>query len=141
MSHPQTHGHHANTEEDVIDYGGLIKLMVYLTVVTVVVHIFVLFLMRQINAEIAEKQTIDYPLALEQGERLPPLPRLQTQPKQELADLRAGWAEKLEGYSWVDKGAGVVRLPIDEAKKRVLAQGLPVRAAQAATAQESTEKK
>jgi len=33
----------------------------------------------------------------------------------------------LTSYGWVDKNAGVVRIPIDEAMKIVVKQGLPVR--------------
>lgn len=132
QAHQQPHGHNPNLEYDAVDIGAIVKFMAYLIVVTVVVHFFVLFLMRQLTAQAAQADTVNYPLALEQGERLPPLPRLQTQPKEELNALRASWAARLAGYSWVDKGAGVVRLPIEEAKKRVLAQGFPVRSAQSA---------
>ena len=33
----------------------------------------------------------------------------------------------LHGYGWVNQGAGVARMPIDEAKKLILERGLPVR--------------
>ena len=36
---------------------------------------------------------------------------------------RRASAALLDGYRWVDKNAGVVRIPIDEAMKRVVAAG------------------
>ena len=33
----------------------------------------------------------------------------------------------LDSYGWVDKNAGVVRIPIDEAMKLTLERGLPAR--------------
>ena len=32
----------------------------------------------------------------------------------------------LHGYGWVNQGAGIARMPIDEAKKLILERGLPV---------------
>ena len=43
------------------------------------------------------------------------------------ADLRAHEDELLDTYGWVDKNAGVVRIPIDEAMKLTLQRGLPAR--------------
>ena len=60
---------------------------------------------------------------------MPPEPRLQTNPRADLRDLRAHEDLVLGTYGWVDKPAGVVRIPIDEAMKITLQRGLPVRAA------------
>jgi hypothetical protein len=54
-------------------------------------------------------------LSGEQGERLPPAPRLQEDPLADLAALRAREARQLEGYAWVDRAAGRVRIPIERA--------------------------
>ena len=69
----------------------------------------------------------EFPLAAEQQNRLPPEPRLQTNPRQDLADLRRREDAILSTYGWVDKNAGVVRIPIDEAMKLTLERGLPAR--------------
>lgn len=71
----------------------------------------------------------NYPLAASQAERLPPEPRLQTTPRQDLKDLRAAEDAMLKGYGWVDRTAGIVRIPIDEAIKLTLQRGLPSRPA------------
>lgn len=82
----------------------------------------------------AESATPLYPLAVGQQDRLPPLPRLQTNPKQELRDLRAEEARTLDNYQWVDKSAGVVRIPIEEAMKLTVQRGLASRPASAPAA-------
>jgi hypothetical protein len=71
-----------------------------------------------------------YPLAAAQGQRLPPEPRLQTDPRQDLANLRAREDQQLGSYGWVDRNAGVVRIPIDEAMRLTLERGLPARTEQ-----------
>jgi hypothetical protein len=76
-----------------------------------------------------------YPLAKGQEDRLPPEPRLQTNPKQELIDLRSGEALVLDNYQWVDKTGGVVRIPIAEAMKLTVQRGLASRPANAPGAQ------
>jgi hypothetical protein len=44
-----------------------------------------------------------------------------------LSEFRAREAETLSTYGWVDRNAGTVRIPIDQAKERLLQQGLPTR--------------
>lgn len=51
-----------------------------------------------------------------------PEPRLQTLPIPELADFRANENQKLESYKWLDKEKGIVSIPIEEAKKKLLEQ-------------------
>jgi hypothetical protein len=64
--------------------------------------------------------------------KLAPEPRLQLSPGHEIhplnemAELYAQQNAWLEGYGWADKSNGTVRIPISEAKKLLLAKGLPV---------------
>jgi hypothetical protein len=67
------------------------------------------------------------PLALQAGQR-PPAPNLQTNEPAGLEKFDAMEMKILEGYGWVDEKAGVARVPIAEAKKLLLKNGLPVRA-------------
>jgi hypothetical protein len=57
--------------------------------------------------------------------RQPPAPRLEENPAASLAAFRAEEAKTLEGYGWVDKGAGVVRIPVSRAMALLLERGLP----------------
>ena len=68
----------------------------------------------------------EYPLAA-QANKVPPEPRLQEHPREDLRELRAREDEILTSYGWVDKNAGVVRIPIDAAMKLTLERGLPAR--------------
>ena len=58
---------------------------------------------------------------------MPPEPRLQTDPRQDLADLRAKEDVLLGTAGVVDENAGVFRIPIDVAMKLTLERGLPAR--------------
>jgi hypothetical protein len=71
----------------------------------------------------------EYPLAIEQRNRLPPEPRLQTNPRQDLIEFRRQEDQILNSYGWVDKNAGIVRIPVDQAIKLTLQHGLPARQA------------
>ena len=55
-----------------------------------------------------------FPLAAGQV-REPQGPRLQTQPFKDVYLLKQGENEKLTTYGWVDQGAGVVHIPVDDA--------------------------
>ncbi|HET7624080.1 MAG TPA: hypothetical protein VFM25_02355 [Verrucomicrobiae bacterium] len=54
-------------------------------------------------------------------------PRLQIAPEKELKELRVREELELNTYGWINKTAGVVRIPIDRAMDLVLQRGLPTR--------------
>lgn len=60
---------------------------------------------------------------------LPPLPRLQVTPAEDLEQYKYEQQRTLETYGWVDKRMGVVRIPIDRAMDLLLQRGLPARQA------------
>jgi hypothetical protein len=92
-----------------------------------VVHLLIYVLFGYFNRRENVQAPADYPLAAAQGHREPPEPRLQIDPRRDLADLRAREDEQLTSYGWVDKNAGIVRIPIDAAMKLTLERGLPAR--------------
>jgi hypothetical protein len=55
------------------------------------------------------------PLADRAPNRLPPEPRLQPQPFEALTALRADESRQLQSYGWVDRGAGTVHIPVEDA--------------------------
>jgi hypothetical protein len=119
-----------NHEPDEIAFGGILKVGVVLTVVTLASYVIVLgvfwFFDRQATAN--EPAPV-YPMAVGLGERLPPVPRLQTTPKEDLRTLREQQQQMMEGFTWVDRNEGIVRIPIDQAIKLTLERGLPARPA------------
>ena len=61
------------------------------------------------------------------GQRiLPPEPRLQSDPAGDLARFRERENATLNGYGWVDRPAGVVRIPVERAMDIIAQRGLPV---------------
>jgi len=56
-----------------------------------------------------------------------PKPALQVDDVADMNKLKAENAEILNSYGWVDKNAGVVRVPIQVAIDQVVQKGLPVR--------------
>jgi len=121
-SNPEVHH-----EESDVDIRGILAFGVGLFVVAVFIHFAVWVLFRYFDSREARQAAPQYPLAAAQGSRVPPEPRLQTNPRQDLADLRAREEETLATYGWVDRNAGVVRIPIDEAVRKTLERGLPAR--------------
>jgi hypothetical protein len=57
----------------------------------------------------------------------PPPPNLQISSTADLKTFRAKEEHDLTTYGWVDKSAGIARVPIDRAMDLVLQQGLPTR--------------
>ena len=53
-----------------------------------------------------------------------PPPALQTDPQQDLAQLRAREEQLLNTYYWIDRDKGIVHIPIAEAMRRVAAKGV-----------------
>ena len=53
-------------------------------------------------------------------------PQLLTNEPMNLQQQRDKEQKVLHGYGWVNQGAGIARMPIDEAKKLILERGLPV---------------
>ena len=117
-------------EESDVNVGAIFRYGIGLAVVALVVHVFLWWLLGVYERQQNGSQTQAFPMATGQRNRLPPAPRLQENPQQELQDLRMKQRGVLEGYSWVDKQAGTARIPIEDAMKIVIQRGLPVREAQ-----------
>jgi hypothetical protein len=118
---------HVHHEESDVNIRAIFQFCAGLAVVAVVIHVlvwglFVLFERREAQVK------AQYPLAAGQ-ETLPPEPRLQVVPREDLRDLRMQEDAILNGYSWVDRQAGTVRIPIKEAMRLTIERGLPARTA------------
>jgi hypothetical protein len=64
--------------------------------------------------------------------QIPPAPKLQANPRDDLLSLGDYEKRRLNSYEWVDKNTGMFRIPIDRAMDIVGENGLPTR-------QQSTE--
>jgi hypothetical protein len=94
-----------------------------LTIVLLIVAALMLGLYDVFAAREARLSQPANPLAAAEGPRLPPQPRLQVHPVKDLRELREAERALLEHYGWVDKSAGVVRIPIARAIDLLAARG------------------
>jgi hypothetical protein len=125
IGNPETHH-----EESDVSIRPIFNFAIGLFVVAAAVHIAVYLLFALLSNQATRANTVrTYPLSIGQEDRLPPEPRLQTNPRQDLRDLRAGEDQILNGYRWVDRNAGIVGIPVNEAMKLTLQRGLPSRPA------------
>jgi hypothetical protein len=114
-------------EESDVNIAGVFGFALSLVVAGVFISFVVWVLFGFFQSRAARRGAPEYPLAVERQNRLPPEPRLQTDPRQDLLNLRRQEDEILNSYGWVDKNAGIVRIPIEQAMKITLERGLPTR--------------
>ena len=104
----------------------IVKFALWLAVSAVVVHVGMYFAYN-FSVERREVTDVEYPLARGEERRLPAAPRLQAIPLREGFEFREQENAELRQYGWIDRNAGTVRLPIDEAMKLTVSRGLPSR--------------
>ncbi len=134
-------------EESDVSVRG-VGMFVGLLFVGLIVVSALMYLMFQLLERYATSQEVQpAPMARSERERLPPpgVPRLQGAPDHRSLDnpnllfekkeptleweaLKDKYEYDLQNYHDPDPGTGMMRIPIDEAKKKLLEKGLPVRA-------------
>jgi hypothetical protein len=105
----------------------IVKFLFWLAISAVIIHVGLGLLYALLIERAEETGEQPYPLAAAQGERLPPTPRLQQFPNKELYGFRVGEEAFLEGYGWMNKEAGIVHIPIEDAMRLMVERGLPSR--------------
>ena len=117
-------------EESDVDVGAILRWGAALAVIAVIVHVFLYWLVGVYNRQAEQARTMVYPLATGQPDE--PLAGLvlQPNPQQDMRELRARQEAQLERYEWVNKEAGIARVPIEDAMRIVVERGLPAREAQ-----------
>jgi hypothetical protein len=106
---------------------AIVKFGLWLAITALIVHVGVGLMYAMLVEQAQDTTEQRYPLAAGAPPKLPPEPRLQQFPRNEIYELRLSEQQKLTQYGWVDKEAGVVRIPIDEAM-RLTIERLPARA-------------
>lgn len=139
MSERRTAAEMVGHETTDAEIAPLVRFAIFLTAITVSCALLVVGLYKYLDArEVAEKAG-RYPLATGMARPLPPAPRLQTYPFDDIKVLRREEGRILDHYAWVDRNAGVVRIPIERAMEVLAEQGLPYRGATSATAATGAE--
>lgn len=137
----RSHGHGVGHEQFDLKIAPVVWFLIGLTAATVVICLLMVGMFDALNNRASKSQGEASPLASER-QKLPPEPRLQLAPSsveqiesgrppdlkqdhplQEMKRLREEEDAKLNSYGWVDEKTGIVRIPIDEAKKLMLEKG------------------
>jgi hypothetical protein len=107
---------------------GLLQFAFWMAVVLIVTLVGIGFTFNYFKKIEPMGQTAS-PMVKETDRMLPPSPRLQAQPHQELKEYCAVQQRAVNSYGWVDQPSGVARIPIDRAMDLMIARGFPARPA------------
>jgi hypothetical protein len=111
-------------ESEGVRVPGLLAFAVGLVALGVVVQVVLAFAMGGFSREEARLRTSAAPHFKDEVGPFP-APRLQSDPASELAHLRQDELARLSRYGWMDKKAGVAKIPIERAMEIVAQKGLP----------------
>ncbi len=123
----ELHNEDVAHEHSDVNVRAVLVFIVVLSVVCIGAGAAMLAVFNVLEGQAAKEDPIVSPLAAPAGQE-PPEPRLLTNEPANLEKQRAKEREVLEGGDWVDRNAGVGRIPIADAKKLLLHKGLPTRA-------------
>ena len=106
---------------------AITKFAIYFAVFIGISHVLMLILIYVLPGKVHGPTTPLSPMAID---ATPPImgPQLEILPSANWDAMHESQTKLLGQYGWVNPQAGIVRIPIDEAIKRVAAGGLPVRA-------------
>ena len=107
-----------------VNLRNLVRLSLALVAVVVIVFVLIGLLYGFLNYNQIARSAPPPPL-LEEAQGLPPGPLLQRNPELGMQQMVTEQEAILNSYGWVDKEAGVVRIPIERAIELTLERGLP----------------
>lgn len=114
---------HEGYEKRDVDIRAILWLGASIMLTMLVGGLVVAGLMNYFRADIKSRDPIASPLA--DLDQVPPLPHLQASPNHEYREFRVEQEAALNSYGWIDKQAGVVRIPVGRAIDLLLERGLP----------------
>ena len=106
--------------------GGVEKFLVAMAIFLAVCFGIVWFMYGYFRGREASLDVKPSPVVQRSGDRLPPLPRLQTTPTQDLGAFRQSEDTVLGTWAWVDKQNGIAQVPVSRAIEILAEKGLPV---------------
>ena len=128
MAHTDPHGHGAHDvghETTDVNLTTAPRIFIATGVFLAVVFAFIWFFIGYLKNAWAPTDTPPSAISGRQGDRQPPMPRLQTTPYADLKQFRAAEETVLNGYAWVDKNRGIAQIPVTRAIEIVAEKGLP----------------
>lgn len=120
--------HHEGSD---VDIRAILRFGAWLAVVMVGIYAAVWLVFGFFDRRETAESVRDFPLAAGRSE-VPPQPRLQAEPRQDLRALQQRDEALLNSYGWADREAGLVRIPVAQAMRLTVERGLPVRSAEPA---------
>jgi hypothetical protein len=127
LANPTNPSNESGHEVSDVNVSGVVVFIVVLIVAGVIISGAVWALYRYFEQSALSPAAVQYPLAESSMRRLPPEPRLQTDPREDLIHLRNLQDDVLTSYAWVDRNGGIVRIPIERAMELTAERGLPTR--------------
>lgn len=128
-THANGHGSHGGVEKRDVSFPPIVLTSFILLAVVLLAFVTMWWLLSYLTHQNIERQGPISTVVVESRRAEPPEPRLQAHPLRDLVDLRAAENAILETYGWVDRDAGVVRIPIERALELTAQRGLPAKAA------------
>ncbi|HVO23505.1 MAG TPA: hypothetical protein VMW56_07735 [Candidatus Margulisiibacteriota bacterium] len=125
--HVDPHGTGGGHEERDVSFAPLVRGLMGLIALVIVSAVLMRVLFGYLAGHEAAISPRPNPLAQSFGRQVPPEPRLQPDPLQDLQTMRAQEDALLNSYGWVDRKAGVVRIPVQRALELLAQRGLPAR--------------
>jgi hypothetical protein len=104
---------------------GIVKFGIGLAVAAAVVYLAIWGVFRFFQARERREDRPVPPMVAASLHRTPPQPRLEPVPLAPRRQLIAREDAVLTTYGWVDRGTGLVRIPIDRAMDLLVERGLP----------------
>jgi hypothetical protein len=106
---------------------GIFNSLMALGIALVVISLVCWGLFRYFSAHDVNQAASDSPFA--DTRQLPLGPQLQVNPREDWLKFREEQEKALETYTWENRSAGTVRVPIEEAMELLVKKGLPVQGA------------
>jgi hypothetical protein len=121
MEHTIEHSHNgAGHEHREVSVRLIVVSLAFLAVGTFFVCLLVVGIFRYLYTTYRTEEAVKLSQPV-----IPPEPRIEVAPYEQLQQLRAREDHILHSYAWVDKQAGTVRIPIDRAIDMLAQKGVP----------------
>jgi hypothetical protein len=118
MAHTPEHAHNgAGHEKREVDVRIIIETLIGLTVSVVAACVIVWIVFFVFKTKNPDRLSAEAGLT-----QVPPAPRLQVHPSEELTALRSSEEQILNSYRWVDPKTGIVHIPIQKAMDEVVSK-------------------